>query len=466
MFMVPINVSDLEREEVGLEDLIQRLSTNIALLERCNKEWTTLLNELKGDEKVKEEKEYAWAADGDDGIVELILDSNETVARLQGRLAQVLRKQEKSAKTLPAKVTGPLDSVEPKEKVISQVRLPKLNLPTFDGNILCWQEFWDVFNSSVHEQEIPNVTKFSYLKSTLRGTAANAIHGISITNDNYKTAIELLKERFGKSEVIIETLYSQLQHMPVATNRISDIKSTYENIEKILRQLESQRENIDNQRILVQQILSKFPVQVLIKLEESKDIQDSWTVKVLRKTLQQYITISTNARRYDVNTKSGNFNVVNNRRFDTFNVSKQTRFPTANQASTEALVTNTSSAAASRQRNRVREATRPCIFCGGNHFNDCCSEFADIYKRKKQLQKEGRCFICLRGGHISKECPNAQLKACYHCGKTGHHRSICPTKFEVTDKSDNDVNKTTAILSSSETNKSQESDGKMILIQW
>ena len=90
--MVPINVSDLEGEEVGLEDLIQRISTNIALLERCNKDWKTLLNELKGEEHIKEEKEYLWAADGDDGIIELILDSNETVAHLQGRLTQVLRK--------------------------------------------------------------------------------------------------------------------------------------------------------------------------------------------------------------------------------------------------------------------------------------------------------------------------------------------------------------------------------------
>ena len=50
IFMVPINVSDLEREEVELEDLIQQISMNIALLERCNKDWTTLLNELKGEE--------------------------------------------------------------------------------------------------------------------------------------------------------------------------------------------------------------------------------------------------------------------------------------------------------------------------------------------------------------------------------------------------------------------------------
>ena len=232
------------------------------------------------------------------------MDSNETVARLQGHLTQVLRKQDRAAKTLPAKVTEVSGHLEPREKVTSQIRLPKLNLPTFDGNVLCWQEFWDIFKSSVHEQEIPDITKFSYLKGSLRGRAANAIHGISITSDNYHTTIELLKERFGKGEVIIETLYSQLQHMPTATNRISDIKSTYENVEKILRQLESQKEDINNQKVLVQQILSKFPIQVLIK-QKSKELQDPWTVTVLRRSLERYVTISTNAHsHYDLNASN------------------------------------------------------------------------------------------------------------------------------------------------------------------
>ena len=41
------------------------------------------------------ENEYLWTADSNDGLIKLLLDSNETVARLQGRLAQVLRKREK-----------------------------------------------------------------------------------------------------------------------------------------------------------------------------------------------------------------------------------------------------------------------------------------------------------------------------------------------------------------------------------
>ena len=41
------------------------------------------------------EKEYLWAAEGDDGIIELLLDSKETTARLQARLNKILRLKEK-----------------------------------------------------------------------------------------------------------------------------------------------------------------------------------------------------------------------------------------------------------------------------------------------------------------------------------------------------------------------------------
>ena len=84
--------------------------------------------------------------------------------------------------------------------------------------------------------------------------------------------IKILCDKFGKKESIIEALYSRLQRLPLATNRFNDIKYTYEAIEKNLRQLESQEEKVDQQRMLIQQILSKFPAEVLVKLEESKNL--------------------------------------------------------------------------------------------------------------------------------------------------------------------------------------------------
>ena len=39
--------------------------------------------------------------------------------------------------------------------------------------------------------------------------------------------------------------------------------------------IESQKEKVDQQRMLTQQILSKFPPEVLIKLEEPKNLAEN-----------------------------------------------------------------------------------------------------------------------------------------------------------------------------------------------
>ena len=96
----------------------------------------------------------------------------------------------------------------------SSIHLPKLQLPNFDGNILRWPEFWDIYKSSVHRQDIPKVVKYSYLKGVLRGSAASAITGVSITNEGYDVAIRILQEKFGNKEAIVEALYAKLQCLP------------------------------------------------------------------------------------------------------------------------------------------------------------------------------------------------------------------------------------------------------------
>ena len=53
-----------------------------------------------------------------------------------------------------------------------RVNLSKLRLPVFDGNLQHWQEFWDVYKATIHDQQtLSAVSKFSYLKSVLKGSA-------------------------------------------------------------------------------------------------------------------------------------------------------------------------------------------------------------------------------------------------------------------------------------------------------
>ena len=83
----------------------------------------------------------------------------------------------------------------------------------------------------------------------------------------------------------------------------------------------------------------------------------------------------------------------------------------------------------SQQEGQIK-ASLPCIFCKGNHFNDMCDKFTTLTERKQILSQQRRCFVCLKVGHVLKDCPSSQKKVCCHCGRKGYHnRCVCPQKF-------------------------------------
>jgi len=101
------------------------------------------------------------------------------------------------------------------------VKLPKLDLPSFSGDRLKWAEFWDCFDFTVHtNSNLSDVEKFSYLASKVDGDTKRAILGLSLTNDNYKIAIQFLKERFGEPQHVIDSHYTELMKHSQATNRM------------------------------------------------------------------------------------------------------------------------------------------------------------------------------------------------------------------------------------------------------
>ena len=101
----------------------------------------------------------------------------------------------------------------------TQVKLPKLDLRKFDGDISKWPSFWDAFESSVHSNtKLAPVDKFNYLNSLLVNSASEAISGLSLTAANYDEAVTILKRRFGNKQLIIN------RHMETLLN-ISSVKS-------------------------------------------------------------------------------------------------------------------------------------------------------------------------------------------------------------------------------------------------
>ncbi|XP_063411655.1 uncharacterized protein LOC134694570 [Mytilus trossulus] len=83
---------------------------------------------------------------------------------------------------------------------VSAVKLPKLDLVSYNGDKLKWTGFWDSFEAAVHtNQSLTKIEKLNYLKSKLFGTANSAISGLTLSHENYDVAILILKERFGNA---------------------------------------------------------------------------------------------------------------------------------------------------------------------------------------------------------------------------------------------------------------------------
>ena len=64
----------------------------------------------------------------------------------------------------------------------------------------------------------------------------------------------------------------------------------------------------------------------------------------------------------------------------------------------------------------------PCVYCGQAHPTSTCPVVRDTGERKQILRTGGRCFVCLRRNHLSRNCRSSGR--CNTCHRR-HHTSIC-----------------------------------------
>lgn len=94
------------------------------------------------------------------------------------------------------------------------VKLPKLVIEKYDGDVSQWQEFWSQYETAIHENDaLCKREKFTYLRSHLTGKAARAVAGLSMTDGNYDAAVELLQNRFGRKDIVISAHMSKLLNL-------------------------------------------------------------------------------------------------------------------------------------------------------------------------------------------------------------------------------------------------------------
>ncbi|XP_052749789.1 uncharacterized protein LOC113520032 [Galleria mellonella] len=93
--------------------------------------------------------------------------------------------------------TKPKVRNEPEQNSSSHIKLPKVTLPTYSGNIKCWTEYINTFNSLINENtSLSNLEKFHYLRSSLSGDALALIRAYPVAGEYYIDAYNALVNRY------------------------------------------------------------------------------------------------------------------------------------------------------------------------------------------------------------------------------------------------------------------------------
>ncbi|KAL5475814.1 hypothetical protein EMCRGX_G025680 [Ephydatia muelleri] len=224
----------------------------------------------------------------------------------------------------------------------TRIRLPKLELKRFNGELTNWMAFWDSFEAAIHHNdELSSVDKFNYLNTLLEDSAAAAVAGLTLTSANYGEAVDILKKRFGNKQMIIA------KHMDILMNLEASFASP--SAEK------SRREG-------------------------------GWDLSAVMKILDREIDARERA--------------------------------TANPGTCKKIIRSPTTAAALLST----DPSVHCVYCDQTHLPSQCRNVADVKARKQILLRSGRCFVCLKKGHVSKNCRSSAK--CFNCQKR-HHISIC-----------------------------------------
>ena len=96
------------------------------------------------------------------------------------------------------------------------IELPKINIPTFDGDTLNWVTFWEQFDLTIQSnKKLHDVQKLAYLRDAVEGgSSKHVIEGLSHSADSYTQAVECLQQRYDKPRFIHQSHVKAIVEAP------------------------------------------------------------------------------------------------------------------------------------------------------------------------------------------------------------------------------------------------------------
>lgn len=279
------------------------------------------------------------------------------------------------------------------------VKLPKLDVPTFNGDILNWKSFWEQFCVSVHDRTTLSTSeKLVYLQHALKdGSAKHTIEGLSRSGEYYAEAVDCLKSRYDRPRLIHQTHVRLILEAPALKEGTGkELRRLHDTVQQHLRALKAM--DYEPPGSFVTSIL-ELKLDVNTMFEWQKHSQSSTGVPHYKELLE-FVNLRAQASETSASDHGKKSSKGETHHFKkAFTLSK----PVASFA------TNTTDPASN------------CVLCKTDkHPLYVCPKFKNQPHDKMiaTLKANDLCMNCLRPGHYVKQCKS--LHRCRKCQKPHH----------------------------------------------
>ena len=381
-------------------------------------------------------------------ILDLTTEENDVAAEIENssaysdKITEAVTKLELTLKHFDKKKAAdskPVVKTEPESSSNMQIKLPAIKVGEYDGSLLTWSVFWDKFDVAIHSRsDLADIQKYTYLKSYLVGEAKRAIQGVTYDKDNYQNAIDTLKSRFGNKQLRVSAHMKELQNITAVLNihDVSGLRRMYDCLETNIGNLKVLGVDVATYgSLLIAVIYNRIPDELRIKISLHFADQD-WklddAMKIFKNELEArerssaIAGASTNSDWY--NESGSDFATGHSLQI---NASPRLNSPrsrgrgrgTHRGGRGRRSGFNNENFSNIRPNGGANQRTAICAFCKEGHLSSRCSNITDIAARLEIVQRERRCFICLKQNHRSRDC-NLQFYSCVRCNQK-HNIALC-----------------------------------------
>ena len=292
----------------------------------------------------------------------------------------------------------------PLNNTVSEIKLSKIDLPTFSGRYEDWMAFDNMFTATVHNNaNMEPIVKLQRLKRAVTGEAELLIKNIRLDGANYETARKLLSNRYQHTRRLVNSYLKKLYDFPKmkteSSRSLTEMLNSLNDCTSALEQLKLPIEDYQ----LIFHMCRKLPPNVLAAWEES--IGATTELPLYSKFLEFLETRFRTMEMIEPAEHSSR----------SFHVKSSQDYPVKSYPNTTSN-NNSSFKSTSKQ-------TPSCLLCKGNHYLSKCEQFTKMSQqdRLQTIKKFNCCLNCFSPYHVVKGC--SSKTNCKVCNKR-HHTTL------------------------------------------